>query len=106
MVKMPLQIHDIELADNSQIQNQDRLVLGQQFNIANPAGGGAGASVTVAVSFTVGSLPTNYAVLAEPNQNCLSYVAAKTNNGFNVILTPSPATATLAAGKFNVAVFG
>jgi hypothetical protein len=103
---MPLQIHDIELADGSQLQNQDRIVLGQQWSVANAAGASAGASVTVAVAFALGSLPTNYAVICEPNQNCFSYVTAKTNTGFNVVLTPTSGSITLAAGTFDIVVVG
>jgi hypothetical protein len=65
--------------------------------------------VTVAVSFPLGSLPTNYAALVTPNQACADYVTNKTNRGFNVMLTPpSPAgvNATLAAGSFDVVVIG
>jgi hypothetical protein len=50
---------------------------------------------------------TGYAVLVEPNQNCFSWVINKTVNGFNVLLSPSvPATGTVAAGTFDVVVFG
>jgi hypothetical protein len=104
---MPLQIHDIEVADGSTFQNQDRLVIAQQFNVANPVGA-AGSTVTVSITFGVDSLPaTGYAVLVEPNQNCFSWVINKTVNGFNVLLSPSvPATGTVAAGTFDVVVFG
>jgi hypothetical protein len=81
-------------------------------NVANNAGGGAGASVTAAVAFpTPMSYPngfptTNYSVQVQPNQSCLAAVTGKTQAGFNVVLTPSPATATLAAGTFDVVVHG
>jgi hypothetical protein len=40
----------------------------------------------------------------QPSQGCLVAISGKTQAGFNVILTPSPATSTLAAGTFDVTV--
>jgi len=103
---MALEIHTVEVADGSQLQNQDRVVIAQQWNVANGAGASAGAAVTVAVAFGPFTLPTNYAVLVEPNQNCFSYVTAKTNTGFNVVLSPTSTSVTLPAGTFDVVVIG
>jgi len=103
---MPLQVHDMEIADGSTLQNLDRVVIAQQFNIPNGSGGTAGNPVTVSVSFAFQSLPANYAVIVQPNQACLSYVTAKGFTSFNVVLTPSPATATLQAGSFDAIVIG
>ena len=78
--------------------------------IANVTGGSAGASVTTTVSqglvdqYGGPKLPGSYVVLVSPSQPCLVSVASKTSSSFNVILTSSPATATLAAGTFDVAV--
>jgi hypothetical protein len=90
-------------------------VVAAVYNVANSAGSGAGTAVTISMSFTdqygVGGLPGDattgrYSVLVTPNQNALDYVTAKTSSGFNVVLTPSPATNTLAAGVFDVLVHG
>jgi hypothetical protein len=81
-----------------------------QTNVANGAGGGAGAAVTTSVTFPTGftypaGFPTgNYAVQVTPNQSCTASVTAKTQAGFNVVLTPVPSTATLAAGTFDLTV--
>jgi hypothetical protein len=83
-----------------------------QTNVANAGGGGAGSTVTTAVTFPTSftypaGFPTsNYVVQVQPNQGCLVAVTAKTQAGFNVVLTPSPATATLAAGTFDLTVLG
>jgi hypothetical protein len=104
-ITMPLDIHTLESPDGSVFANTDRIILGQQFGVANPAGASGGASVTVAVSFpTSYQLPPNYTVMAEPNQAANTYVSNKGPNGFNVTLTP-PTGITLAAGTFDVSVF-
>ncbi len=78
--------------------------------ITNPAGGSGGASVTVTISqnltdaFGNGLLPAAYACAVSPSQACLVSIGSKTSSSFNVILTPSPATATLAAGTFDALV--
>jgi hypothetical protein len=83
-----------------------------QTNVANAGGSGAGSSVTTAITFpTPMSYPNgfpvgNYLVQVQPSQGCLVAVTAKTQAGFNVVMTPSPATSTLAAGTFDVAVLG
>jgi hypothetical protein len=79
------------------------------YNIANAAGSGAGATVTVPVSFVspafgTGQLPPNYAVNVAPSQAATTHVTAKTSSGFNVVLTPVLASTTLAAGTFDVVV--
>jgi hypothetical protein len=79
--------------------------------VPNAAGSGAGASVTVAVSFTdqygtsqlpVGNGAQNYSVQITPSQNCFIAITNKTSTGFNVALTPT----TLGAGTFDVVVVG
>lgn len=83
-----------------------------QTNVANAAGSGAGSAVTVAIAFPTpmaypaGFPSSNYCVQVQPNQACLVAVTSKTQAGFNVVLTPSPATATLAAGTFDLCVIG
>ena len=61
-------------------------------------------SQTLVDQYGAGRLPNAYAVMVTPSQNCLDYVANKTSSGFNVVLTPSPAAATLAAGTFDVVI--
>ena len=67
-----------------------------QSGIANSAGGGAGQSVTVAVSFPTSMAYPNgypvpaYVVQVQPSQGCLTAVSGKTQLGFNVILTCLP----------------
>ncbi len=81
-----------------------------QANVANAAGGSAGASVTVAVGFVdqfgVGRLPSTYAVVVTPSQSCFWSVTSKAGTGFNVVLTPTSGSVTLAAGTFDVVVIG
>jgi hypothetical protein len=83
--------------------------------VANPAGSGAGASVTVAVTFTdqfgngqlpQGSTPQSYSVHVTPSQPCFVTVSNKTTTGFTVTLTPTASGVTLAAGSFDVVVVG
>jgi hypothetical protein len=80
-----------------------------EANIANPAGSGAGASVSVTINnlvdqFGTGRLPNNYAVTVTPSQACASSVTNKNNSGFTVTLTPL--SGTLAAGTFDFVVVG
>jgi hypothetical protein len=86
------------------------LVIGTLIGVANSAGGSAGAAVTTAVTFTDqfsnGQLPANYTAYVMPSQSCLATINGRTASGFNVVLTPCPATATLAAGTFDVTVVG
>jgi hypothetical protein len=85
-------------------------VLLWKATLANPAGGSAGAAVTVAVSgivdsFGVGLLPASgtYNVQVTPSQGALVSVSSKTASGFSITLTPLPLV-TLAAGTFDVVV--
>jgi hypothetical protein len=85
--------------------------------VANPAGSGAGASVSVPLTFTdqygTGLLPVgngvqNYSVQVTPSQACFASVApsSKSSSGFTVTLTPTASGVTLAAGTFDVTVTG
>jgi hypothetical protein len=87
------------------------------YNQTNGAGGGAGQSVTVDMTNTFkdgygqpvlpgDSQTGEYSVSINPGQSATAYATNKTNAGFNVVLTPVPATATLAAGQFDVLVLG
>ena len=104
---MPFEIHTLEVADSSDIQNQDKIVTYINNNVANVAGGGAGSSVSTTVSLTGYQLPTaGYCVLVTPSQAATANVTTKTTTSFVVVLTPVVATATLAAGTFDVIVLG
>lgn len=103
---MSIPVHNVAVVDGSNPAFQDRVLLGIKTAIANAAGGGAGASVTTAVTFNNYELPPNYVVSIDPGQSCLWYVTNKTANGFSVTLVPYPSTAVLAAGSFNLTVTG
>ena len=85
-------------------------MIGTQLGVANAAGGSAGAAVTTAITFEDafgnGLLPSAYTAYVMPSQNCFATISSRTATGFNVILTPSPSTATLQAGSFDVSVIG
>lgn len=83
----------------------DRIILGQKIAVANGVGGGAGASVAVAVTFLEG-LPQNYQVLCTMSQDATYWITAKTSTGFTVNLSPRLAANTLAAGSFDLLVIG
>jgi hypothetical protein len=100
---MALELHNIELAQGTIPTAPDRVILGYQ-TVANVIGGGAGASVTTAVTFA--GLPASYSVIVTPNQDAVAYVTTKTSTGFNVVLTPRLAANTLAVGTFDVVVLG
>jgi hypothetical protein len=108
---MPLDLHTVEIIDNSQISFTDRVRVGVQNAVANVAGAAAGDTVTVAVAFGH-ELPASYTVLVTPSQACSWSVTSKASTGFNVVLTPlvtvgAGATAvagTIAAGTFDVLV--
>ncbi len=97
--------HTQMVLDGSSATFTDRTILGVQANVANAVGGGAGAAVTTAVTFSE-QLPANYAVFVTPNQDATAYVTSKTSTGFNVVLEPRLAANTLAAGTFDVLVIG
>lgn len=81
----------------------DRMIVGQQLNVANVIGGGAGAAVTTTVTWPK-ELPSAYQVLIGVKQDCTWYVTNRTVFGFDVVLTPRLAANTLAAGNFDVLV--
>lgn len=102
---MPFEMHTIEMLDGSNQNRPDRVLVGLQTGVANLVGGAAGAAVTTGVTFGM-ELPTAYAVFVTVDNTTAAavQVAAKTNTGFNVILTPVVATATIAVGTFDVMV--
>jgi hypothetical protein len=85
------------------------MLLGVLANIANPGGGSAGASVSVPVSLVangVGLLPPVHAVVVTTSQACFTNVISKSTTGLTVVLTPTGAGVTLAAGTFDLIIFG
>jgi hypothetical protein len=104
---MAQDIHTLEVVNGSNNVRTDRLIVGVQTGIANAAGGGAGTAVTTAVTFDK-ELPASYAVFVTVDNTVSASVSitGKTSSGFNVVLTPNPSTATLAAGTFDVLVVG
>lgn len=113
---MPFDLHTVESLDvdptavvpsgavQGGVANGDKVIVAVALGCANAAGGGAGAAVTTAV--TIKNLPANYMVHVAVNNSVSASVSitGKTQSGFNVVLTPNPATATLAAGTFDVLV--
>lgn len=86
------------------------LTIASQIGVPNAAGGSAGASVSTPVSFTDqygnGLLPAVYTVHVMPNQTCFATIAGRSATGFNVVLTPTSGSVTLAAGTFDATVVG
>ena len=100
---MSIDLHTVSLIPGTVLARSDQLVLGQLLAVANPAGGIAGASVTVSVSFA-GQLPPSYFVDVCPSADVTWYITAKTSSGFTVNLNPRLAANTIAAGTFDVRV--
>jgi hypothetical protein len=103
---MPIDFHTLETVDGSTPTNRtDRLMLAFLPQVANAAGGSAGATVTVAISGLV--LPSAYTVQVTPGSGVIASVlqSSKTNAGFSIVLTPLSSSATVAAGAIDVMVF-
>ena len=100
---MGFDLHTLDvLGGSSPTAQPDRLGVLYLPGQANAAGGSAGASVTLA--FTGLTLPATYAVLAQPSQDAFVAVTTKTQTGFDVVLTPTSGTVTLAAGTVDIVV--
>ena len=91
----------ISLLDGSNPDFSDRLIMGALFSITTAAGGGAGASVTTPVAFTE-PLPANYMVFIDAGADAVGYISARTASGFNLVINPRLASATLGAGSVNI----
>jgi len=100
---MAIDQHTIHALDGSSSTFTDRTIVGFKAGVANLIGGGAGQTVTTAVTFAEG-LPATYAVVVTPNQAAAAWVTGKTSAGFNVNLAPLVAANTLAVGTFDVLV--
>jgi hypothetical protein len=102
---MPIDMHTVEIADGSTPTNRtDRVMLAFLPQVANPAGGSAGAAVTVAIGGLV--LPSVYNVQVTPGSAVIASVlqSSKTNSGFSIVLTPLSNSLTVAAGAIDVLV--
>ena len=104
---MAINVVNNAVLDGSNPAYQDRLLIGIKLAVPNAAGA-AGATVTTAVSFPNGELPSsgNYSVSIDAGQACFAYATNKTAFGFNVVLQPTSGTTSIAAGTFNVIVEG
>lgn len=100
---MAIDKHTIQVLDGGLGTFTDRSIVGAQAGVANVIGGGAGQTVTTAVTFAEG-LPASYAVFVTANQAALAWVTGKTAAGFNVNLAPLLAGTTLSVGTFDVLV--
>jgi hypothetical protein len=104
---MPFDMHTVESVDGgTPLNRSDRLQIAFLPQVANAAGGTAGAAVTVAIGNLV--LPSVYVVHVTPGSGVAASVlqSSKTNSGFSVVLTPLSSSATVAAGAIDVMVFG
>jgi hypothetical protein len=75
-------------------------------NVANAAGSGAGASVTVAIVFSPVLPTSDYNIQVTPDQDAVAFVdsATKTTAGFTLTLNPRLAANTLGAGTSDIKV--
>jgi type IV secretory pathway VirJ component len=99
---MAKDLHTIAVATGSDLSNEDRLVVLMKKQLANSAGGGAGQSVTIAVTGL--TLPASYAVQATPDQDATVWISGRSQTGFTINLAPRLAANTLAVGKVDVVV--
>ena len=104
---MPLTIFETVVPDGAinGLSNKGQILCGFQSGVANVAGGGAGASVTITVT-GLKNLPANYVVVVNPGQAATYYVSSKTSTGFVITITPVLATTTLSVGTIDWALFG
>jgi hypothetical protein len=92
-----------QIGNTSNFARTDRVFLAAYPKTPNPAGSGAGASVTVAFSGL--ELPANYSVVVSGlSQVAIPTVTGRTNTGFNVVLNPLSGSVTLASGTFDCLV--
>lgn len=102
---MPFDLHTLEVPDGGYgFSQKGRALVASGIGVANAAGGGAGAAVTVVVSGLKG-LPSNFGVLVNPGQDATWFVSSKTSTGFTITLTPRLAANTLASGTVDWFLF-
>ncbi|MDE2101955.1 MAG: hypothetical protein KGL39_32210 [Patescibacteria group bacterium] len=99
-----IDVHTQKFAQGSALPaQQDRLANYVAYGIANGSGG-AGATVTVAVTVPGNQLPAsgNYFVDYDLPADYTVFTTAKTAAGFTVNLQPRLASNSVAAGTFNL----
>ena len=102
---MSLDYHTLTAIPGGAPSQSDRVAIGIFPDVPNVAGAAAGDTVVTSVALN-GNVPPNYSVAVTPNQAAFVSVTNKTATGFDVTLTPTVSTATIAAGTFDVVVFG
>lgn len=96
-------VHSVSVMPGSDaLAFEDRVVTLLKKQLANAAGGSAGASVAVAVSGL--QLPPKYSVFVTPSQDATFWISNRTQTGFTVNLSPRLAANTLAAGTIDLLV--
>lgn len=96
-------IHTVSLpAQSDPLSQEDRVVLLVKKALANAAGSGAGAAVTIAVTGL--QLPASYVVQAMPSQDATIWISGRSQTGFTINLAPRLAANTLASGTVDVLV--
>lgn len=101
---MPKFVHTIStMTSATDFGSQDHIRMGLKLAVANAAGSGAGAAVTVAIT---GNFPSTYAVLVQPGQDATWWITSKTSAGFTVNLAPRLAASTLASGTIDIMLIG
>ncbi len=101
---MSLDYHTLTALPGAAPAQSDRVAIGIMPNVANVAGAAAGDTVSTTVNVN-GNLPADYVVNVTPNQAAFVSVTNKTQTSFDVVLTPTVSTATIAAGTFDVTIF-
>jgi hypothetical protein len=92
-----------QIGNTSNFARTDRIFLAAFPQTTNPAGAGAGDSVTVA--FSAADLPATYSVVVTGlSQEAFVTVTGRSHTGFNVVLSPTGTDVTLAAGTFDCLV--
>lgn len=98
---MSFPVHTVQVKKGSDLNRVDQLDVYLKKQIANAAGSGAGAAVTLAVAV---SLPAKYAVFVSPSQDATWWITNRTQAGFTINLAPRLAANTLAVGTLDLMV--
>lgn len=100
---MAKDLHTVAVPSQSDpLANEDRVILLVKKALANAAGSGAGAAVTIPVTGL--QLPASYAVQVTPSQDATAWISGRSQTGFTINLAPRLAANTLAAGTVDVVV--
>lgn len=99
---MAVPIHSLEVIGGG-FNKPDRISIAIQMAVASLIGGGAGQSITTAVTFA-DPIELPYAVFVQPDQDAVAYIANKTRDGFDLVLYPRLAANTLAVGATDILI--